>query len=51
VIKLALGRYLEEGDEYKEIYEAEDGEKVFGDHLRRLIQMVKNWAQQKTSIR
>ena len=51
MIKLALGRYLKEGNEYKEIYEAEDGEKVFGDHLRRLIQMVKNWAQQKTSIR
>jgi len=51
VIKSALRRYLKEGDEYKEIYEAENAEKVFGDNLRRLIQMVKNWAPQKTRTR
>jgi len=42
---------LIEGNEYKEIYEAEGAEERFGDNLARLIQMVKNWAPQKNPTR
>jgi len=51
VIESALQRYLTEGNEYKEIYEAEGAEERFGDNLERLIQMVKNWAPQKNPTR
>jgi len=51
VIESALKRYLTEGNEYKEIYEAERAEQRFGDNLARLIQMVKNWAPQKNPTR
>ena len=51
VIESALKRYLTEGNEYKEIYEAEGAEERFGDNLGRLIQMVKNWAPQKNPTR
>jgi len=46
-----MKRYLIEGNEYKQIYEAEGAEERFGDNLGRLIQMVKNWAPQKNPTR
>jgi len=51
VIESALKRYLTEGNEYKEIYQADGAEERFGDNLARLIQMVKNWAPQKNQTR
>ena len=51
VINWALKRYLTEGNKYKEIYEAEGAEERFEDNLGSLIQMVKNWARQKSPTR
>ena len=48
---MALKQYLIEGNEYKEISKAEGAEERFGDNLGRLIQMVKNWAPQKSPTR